>query len=682
MKRVVCTFFALFLLDCGIGPRLFPPPVIPSSPAASDWPDAGAAILEDEATLDYRTTSGVGEPARAIAVLTHRRRIKILDKEGLAYGVIDLPVDAYSTVTRIDAQSVSPDGDIEAFDRDELDIGTWPNLPQHPELKILRVKVPNVKVGGLVDIAYERVYVDVDMVPPWVFAQRLPVLRSTFSVVTSPAMKVDLRTGVGNKVVERDPLRRTAADGRDRLVFVENNVPPIHFEPSAPHDARIGPWVATVTVSSEVGGERQRMASWEDVRRKVEGMFALVDAPAESGPAESRYARIRDALRGVDLRGLATIELAGSSPQPADALISGASPACTRDAAAMLSGAMAGGDLPAYVALITSPVGPPLLEGFPALYPFVRAVIAVDVGARVAADPTCTEDPESRGLLCSVARESYAFVDPLCKYCRFGELPSELTGGRALVFLPDKSRWVDVPIDEPERNRTLTEFRYVFEVDGRVHGNMAGEVVGAVARNFRQQIVDGMTGEQTRELVSKVLNGNEGELKYAKASISDIADADKPLKLRGSVETKAQKEDDELYTTRIIDFAGPALPGRFRSLRRYDVLLEAPAWLDTNVQIELPLGYAVGEMLPEVRISKPFAEYASGFVMRDKSLLFSRRLVIRAHQLDAAQYEEFREFLDEIATAEGAAIRVGLVEAPVAPPPEPKAKGKGRRRPR
>ncbi len=681
MKRAFLTFFALILVDCASSSKLFPPPTIPKKPTAAEFPDAGAAILEDEATLDYRTTSGVGDPQHPVAVLTHRRRIKILSKEGLAHSVIDLPVDAYSTVTRIDAQSVGPDGDVTPWDRDDLDIGTWPNLPPHPDLKILRVKVPDAKVGGLVDISYERVFVDIDLIPPWVFSQRLPVLRSIYSVVANQDMKVDIRTGIGNKVIERDPLRRTTADGRDRLVYVENDLKPIHYEPSAPHDARIGPWVATVMTASEVGGQRQRMASWEDVRRKVESMFALVDAPAESGPSESRYARVRDALRDVDVRGLATIELAAASPQPADTLMSGTNPACTRDAAAVLAGAMAGADLPAYPALISSPVGPPLLEGFPAMYPFVRAVVAVDVTSRVASDPTCTEDPESRGLLCSVARESYAFVDPMCKYCRFGELPSELTGGRALVFLPDKSRWVDVPIDQPERNRTLTEFRYVFEVDGRIHGNMAGDTVGAVARNFRKQIIDGMTGEQTRELVSQMLTGGEGELKYVKASISDIADADKPLRLRGTVETRAQKEDDELYTTRIIDFAGPALPGRFRSLRRYDVLLEAPAWLDTNVQIDLPVGYAVGDMPPEIRISKDFAEYASGFVTRDKSLFFSRRLVIRVHQLDAEQYEEFREFLDEIATAEGAAMRVGLVEAPPAPQPEPK-KGKGRRRPR
>lgn len=614
-----------------------------------------------------------------IAVLTHRRRIKILNESGLSQAVIELQVDAYSTVTRVAAQSVSPDGDIEVFDRDTLEVVPWPNLPQNQELKILRVRVPQAKVGGLIDLSYERIYVDVDFVPPWVFAQNLPVLRSQLSLIASDDLKLDIRTGIGTKVIERDPLRRKADDGRDRLVYVETNVAPIYFEPSMPHPARIGPWLAVVVISSEVDGQKRRMGSWEDVRRKIETMFDLVGASGQSGPPEGRYRAVRNALRDINARGLASVELGAATPQPADRLMQGV-PACTRDAAAVLTAALQGGELPAYPALITSPVGPPLLEGFPAVYPFVRAVVAVDVSSRVANDSSCTEDPESRGLLCSVARESYAFVDPLCKYCRFGELPTDLVGGRALVFLPDRSRWVDVPVDEPERNRTLTEFRYVFEVDGRLHGNMAGEIVGVKARGVRDALKTDMTAEQTRELVAKTLIGDEGELKYAKAAFTDAADADKPLHVRGSVETRAQREDDELYTTRIVDFAGPALAGRFRSLRRYDVLLEAPTWLDTNVQIELPVGYAVGDQLPEVRIAKPFAEYASGFVMRDRSLLFSRRLIVHAHQLDPATYDEFREFLDEIATAEGAAIRVGLVDVPPEPPPEPKARPKGKRR--
>lgn len=675
MKRAICTFFALTCCVCSSSaPYNFPPAVIPPQPTASDWPDVGAVILDDSAILDYHF-SGNGS---VIATLEHRRRMKILSKNGLAQGVIELPVDAFSTVTRVDAQAVSPDGEVTRFHRGDIEVVPWPGLGEAHDLKILRIKVPEVEVGGLIDLAYERVYVDVDFVPPWVFTQKLPVLRSQLSIVAASDIKVEARTGVGLKANENEPLRRTSEDGRERLVFVQTNLSPVFHEPDAPHVARIGPWV--IPVVTNVGGQRAT-ATWEDVRRKVESMYAVVGGGAGgSGSPESRYAQVRDALHGIDIRGLGSSELAISKPRTGPDLMEGA-PACTRDASAVLMDALAGSGLPAYPALLTGPVGPPLLEGFPGFYPFVRAVVAVDVSSRNAADPSCTEDPESRGLLCAVPQESYAFVDPLCRFCRFGELPSAFAGGRALVFLPEKARWVDVPVDTAERNHTITEFRYAFEVDGRMHGNMAGQVVGAKARAMRSELPEDGAQDRLRQIMRDAFIGAEGELKFSKVGISNPFSADKPLAVSGQLETHAQKEDDELYSTRVVDFAGPVLADRFRSLRRYDALLDAPAVVDAHVEIELPVSYAVGEPLPEVRMDAPFAAYASGFVVQDRKLAYSRRLILKQHQMDAETYEQFRDFLDEIATAEGAAIRIGLVDEPPPAPPEPvKKKTKGKRK--
>lgn len=676
MKRAICTFFALACCTCGgASPFAFPPAVIPPQPTASDWPDAGAVILDDSAVLDYRFSKGA-----PIAVLEHRRRMKILTKSGIEQGVIELPVDAYSTVTRVDAQAVSPSGEVTKFHRGDLEIVPWPGLGEAGDLKLLRVRVPGVEVGGLVDIAYERIYVDTDFVPPWVFSQRLPVQRSELSIIAPAEIKIEVRTGVGNKPNESQPLRRKTEDGRERLVFVQTNLMPVFFEPDAPHPARIAPWA--IPVVTAIDGQKTHSATWEGVRSKIEDLFAAVGAGAGgSGSPEGRYAHVRDALHGVDRPGLATEELAVSRPRAAQDLMDGA-PACTRDAAAVLMDALAGSQLPAYPALLTGPVGPPLIEGFPGLYPFVRAVVAVDVSSRNAADPSCTEDPESRGLLCAVPQESYAFVDPLCRFCRFGELPSAFAGGRALVFLPDKARWVDIPVDSAERNHTITEFRYAFEVDGRMHGNMAGQVTGAKARTMRGELPEDGNPERLKEIMRDAFVGETVDLSFAKVGISNPFSADKPLAVSGQVETQAQKEDDELYTTRVVDFAGPVLADRFRSLRRYDALLDAPALVDAHVEIELPVSYAVGEPLPEVRLETDFAAYASGFAVQDRKLAYSRRLILKQHQLDAETYEQFRDFLDEIATAEGAAIRIGLVdEPPPEPPPEPvkKKKSKGRR---
>ena len=54
--------------------------------------------------------------------------------------------------------------------------------------------------------------------------------------------------------------------------------------------------------------------------------------------------------------------------------------------------------------------------------------------------------------------------------CRFGELPNELTGGRALILSSTTPEWVDVPIDPPERNFTVLEADLTASLDGKLKG--------------------------------------------------------------------------------------------------------------------------------------------------------------------------------------------------------------------
>lgn len=651
VKRQLIISLALLFLHCS-APREsgFPTAVIPPAPRASDWPDVGAAILDDVALLEYRfAETQEGEELRLIAVLNHRRRIKILSEKGLEQATVDLPVDGFGTVTRVEAQAVSPDGDVERFDSGDLEVRPWPGLERAPGLKVLRARIPGAVVGGLIDYRYERVFVDVDFVPPWVYAQSLPVVRSELSLVADAGIKLDLRSGVGEKPVERQPLRRAMDDGRERLVFVEQNLEPVYPEPDMPHPTRVAPWTASVVVSADLGTRRRRFASWEHARHKVEAMLARVGGAEVAGTAEQRYAKVRDAVRGVQALGLGVLPT-----MQAGALMNG-EPTSSRDAAALLTAVLRDGGAKAYPALLTAAGGPPAFDGFPALYPFVRAVVAVDVRDQIARDPSCREDPVSRGLLCTVPPESYAFVDPLCRHCRFGELPTELTGGRALVFLPDRARWVDVPSDPPERNRTLTQYRYVLGLDGSLRGHMSGELSGAPSRRVRSRVAE----SELEALLGETLFGPESPVRLSELELMHRDEAEKPLRVRGKAESKAVKLDYEQFRLRPVDFVGSVLPGRWRGLRRYDALLEAPAWVETVATIEVPVGYRV-ETGETVRIIEPFAEYAAGFALRERSLTFSRRLVVKAQRLDPEQYERFREFLDKVAAAEERGVGAGL----------------------
>ncbi|MEZ4270514.1 MAG: hypothetical protein R3C68_03475 [Myxococcota bacterium] len=121
-------------------------PVFRNLPSAVDWPDIGAVIVEDVANLDYRTTL-IGEKPKLVAILRHRQRIKVLNEHGLSQADIRLPIDGFSTVTRVRARSITPSGDDSDLDDAALRPVMRTNKRQRaPEIKLLSFTIPGVVV--------------------------------------------------------------------------------------------------------------------------------------------------------------------------------------------------------------------------------------------------------------------------------------------------------------------------------------------------------------------------------------------------------------------------------------------------------------------------------------------------------------------------------------------------------
>jgi hypothetical protein len=630
----------------------FPPAVVPPRPSASEWPDVGAIVLEDVAELDYRMSRPEEGSPKLIAVLEHRRRIKILTEDGLAEARMRFPIDGYSTVSRIEARSVSASGDVHDMSPGQMRaVALEGAAAKASDLKELVIAVPGASVGGVIDVRYQRVYTVPELVPVWVFGGRLPTVRSELALVHDEGVKIDYRYGIGEEARDVQPLRRKGADGRDRVLFVERELPAFYPEPHMPHLSRIAPWLAPVVTVARLGEQRLRLETWKDVAARVTEMFAKVGGEVLSGTPESRYRQVRDKLVGLDLPGLGV-----RTPIASTGLLYG-EPACTRDAAALLLKAFEGSEAKFFPAFLTAPIGPRPIEGLPGLYPFVRAVVAVDVSAIIASDPTCREDPVSRGLLCSVPENSYAFLDPACAHCRFGELPTELTGGRALVVLPKGPVWVDVPDDPPERNRAMTQYRLQLDVDGTMQGKMNGEITGVMSRELRGRLAKDASASDAA--LAAALFGAEPAAALTESSLKPLDRADKPLRVEGKLAAKLEKLGYEDFRINPQEVLGPAVPGRWRATRRYPAVLPAPAWIETVATIDLPVGYKVEEQ-PITKIVKPFAEYAAGFGRRDRTLNFSRRVVLKRHILSPEEWREFREFVEEIEAIESKGVRAWL----------------------
>ncbi|MBI3180484.1 MAG: DUF3858 domain-containing protein, partial [Deltaproteobacteria bacterium] len=560
-----------------------------------------------------------------------------------------LEVDGYSTVTELVGRAVRTDLSMVPAPHDALSVVAAPGDPA--DVRTLVLRIPGAEVGGLVEYRYQRLYRDPDFVPVWLLGGPLPVVRAELGIVARDGIRVDYRYGRGNDLVDRLPLRRRLGDGSERLVFVETNLAAYYPEPDMPHPARLAPWIALTMTRAKVGDSPRKLETWDDVSGRTRSLFAAVGGEPLAGSAPERFALVRDALKGIRRDG------AGVRPPSTAKKLIGGEAACSRDAAAYLLTALAKSGAKAYPALLTAHSGPPAVEGFPGFYPFVRVVVALDVRDEVAKDPSCRADPGRRGLLCTVPQDSYAFLDPLCSGCRFGELPTELTGGRALVLLDQGPRWVDVPADPPERNRVMVQMQLSLGVDGKLTGELNGETTGGPARRLRQSLTQSERGEARDEALQAQLFGDPAAVHLRRGTYANPTRIDKPLSFRSQAEGAADKRGYEHYEVSAVGLAGASFPGRWRSHRRWPLVLSAPLWSEVAVAVELPVGYQVTPP-PITRIVEPFAEYAAGYARRERTLSYSRRLIVKKQVISAADYPAFRRFIEEVSAVEAAPLAV------------------------
>ena len=154
----------------------------------------------------------------------------------------------------------------------------------------------------------------------------------------------------------------------------------------------------------------------------------------------------------------------------------------------------------------------------------------------------------------------------------------------------------------------------------------------------------------------------------SEAGAEGLETTDEPLTVNAKLALRAEVLAPEKFRINPSDIFGPALPGRWRRDRRSPAILEAPAWYETVATIDLPVGYDVLAD-PVAKLVTPFAEYASGFALRERTLNFSRRLVIKQHIITAEQWPAFRELLDQIEEIERNGIPVFLTEEVEEPAP-------------
>lgn len=653
MRTILNIFMLLALVGCANALPAFPPALIPQSPSAGEWPDAGAAVLDDIRTLEFRESSA-GDRQRLIAVLVHRLRYKALSERGLRHATMKLPVDGYSSITQVAGRSVHPNGR-EVYLR-QVDIVPRDNRGRRVPVGSVgevRVTVPDAQVGGLIEFQYERVFTDPDMVPVMVLGRDVPVLRSEIALITPTNVRVDYSFGRGGKVEEPHPILTKMPNGRDRLVFVEKSLPAFHPEPSMPHLAWVAPWVAFNIASAQVEDRMYRLENWKHIGARMQFLLdATGDLPPLTGTPQERYRAIQTRLKIVDNDGVGVLPPSSTVALRKGIAVSG------RDAAALLQRSLKQAGLQAYPALLTSAMGPPVVDGFPSISPFVRVVVAVKAKDITESKQNCgSSSLLGRGPLCAVPDHGFVFVDPMCETCRFGELPAELTGGRALLVGMRNPRFVEVPVSQPETNLVVTHYEMTASSVGKVSGGVSVQMIGHRASDFRHTLRDLPPDADVSDLMRERLRHEDKHVAFRSGSSESVRDFINPLTLSASVELKNVLLDYDTFSFKLGDLMGPALPGAYRKVRQFPRVLSGPARWDTTVRLELPAGYGVTSPEP-LELSWGGISFYLACETTDEHLTCARRVEMKQQVVLPNFWSQFRTMIDKMREQDSAKVTV------------------------
>lgn len=619
---------------------------VPTRPVAKDFPDAGLVILEDVGTLEYRVVNLESGEARLVAVLDHRRKIKILREGGLAAADVSLPMDGFSTITRTVARSVTADGHTSNMSSSAISVEPRTGLYQQaPDVRVMKFHIPDAEIGGLLEYRYERVYTDPLLIDPWIFGDAMPVVRSEFNLITSPEAELDYAYGRGDQIVEVPPKSSKTAEGKDQYTFVERDLPPSFSEPLMPHLAHVVPWIAVVVRAVRGDGGALHLDTWSAVADRVwADLTAIAVRPAE-GTVIERYEQVRKGLTPLLLPGLGI-----HAPVPGDALSQG-TPACPRDAVSVLLQSLVGVELEAYPALLTGAMGLPVAESVPGYYPFAHIVAALRVGDKLIADQQCTGDYLKRSSFCGMNPNSLVWLDPLCKDCAFGVLPDAYAGGRALILEPNNPHWITMPLEAPERHAATIHYLWAFDHNGAFNGTVGAELRGTPAQRVRFALreIDGSPDEAAARanIISSTLDRDPGALKIRGGKLLDQNLPSKSFGLQAQVRAESTPRGRGRFHIATRDLVGSSIPDTWRPVRRHPAVTDGPYWRETLAEITLPMDYHVHTGQP-VKLSTPFGEYAAGYVFHDGKLRYARRMVLKVHTVSAEAWPAFADFFQQV----------------------------------
>jgi len=599
--------------------------LIEESPSQEAYPEASALHLLIEETIALTEDDRLEITAHRVA--------KILNDRGKdAFGEVSLHYDAtYEKIEVLFARTIRPDGKVVSVgDKNVRDVSLYLNFPMYSNARVRILSMPEVAPGSVIEYAFRLTRSQLadrkNFHSVYWLQDSEPILLQR-CVISVPAART-LRTKIVNAVYNTDGYDltpRVSEEGGRRLYHLEfRDVPQIVPEAGMPPWPRVNPYVLFTTYPDWEqiyrwwsGLYRDKLTADAAIREKV---AALIEGK-ETLRAKARaiYNFCAEQIRYVAV----AYGDAGYEPHQATEVFANKYGDC-KDQAILLIAMLREAGIEAYTALISTWDSMTTQTDMPSLL-FNHAIAALPVD------------------------ETLLFMDPTGSVVSFGDLPVSDQGREALVFYPDRHRFVETPVFAPSHNKTDARTLIRVRPDESIEAERSVDTAG----NFRQAqrywlkytmpiLIEEALKQGVRSFADKaVLTGYE---------IGGVEDLDAAVTL--SYTFSAPQYFIEAGPIRILNRLDSwDTSGVFKEERRYPIVWQALEERHDRIEVALPDHLAVKYVPPDLDVTTPWFDFSQRYETQGKTLSLTSVRRNKVRELPVAEYPAYKEKIEEIAAS-------------------------------
>jgi hypothetical protein len=400
-----------------------------------------------------------------------------------------------------------------------------------------------------------------------------------------------------------------------------DNIPEIIAESNMPPWADISPFIM---VSSFESWE-EFSTWWRDLSqgqaeptpqiiRKVEELIR--GKTTQEGKAKAIYNWVVSNIRYVGLE----FGMAGFKPHSAEEVFNNKYGDC-KDKATLLLAMYKVAGIPAYYALIGTREMGRLEEEIP-MSQFDHAIVLVKID------------------------EKLVWLDPTAETASFGEIPGENQEKIALVFFPEKARFLRVPLKTPEENALKTEM--VIDINPDASIDVKLQILTSGASNMELRTLKYVKPARRKQIIENWINSIAPGARLKTYRFSDLENLDIPVKLEvtfSAPEYLKKAGDMYLFTIPGIQMDAGIVG---KKEREYPLIFFTTSLSIDKAEIHLPPDFEVHYLPENVHLELPHTYFKSSYRVVNKTIFYEGILERETSKISVSQYPEYKSFRERI----------------------------------